>query len=182
MTFFSFMWLIHRAIKVENRLKKEKTTSKFMPCKSAFVYCDQLHFWGEKKKFLTLLTCKKIHITHKTIMTISKLDEERSARLLFLKGPQSFYSTVGSDAMHHYKPGTAIGSTGGRGSARNQRERLRALPCGSARPALGAKRTSQLIICAWTRPTKVVSAKKGRKLLLFFRLTFSESSELKALD
>lgn len=38
------------------------------------------------------------------------------------------YSTVGSDAMHQYKPGTAIGSTGGRGSARNQRERLRTQP------------------------------------------------------
>lgn len=144
-----------------------------MPCKSAFV-C-RLNLRGhiqekEKKKNLVHIVDmqKNSHHSQKKIIRIFKFDGERSARLFFLKRTAVFfYSTVGSDAMHQYKPGTAIGSTWGRGSARNQRERLRALPCSTARPALGAKPTSQLIICVWTRPTKVVSAQKRENFSSF---------------
>lgn len=135
-----------------------------MPCKSACVSSERIKFKGKKKLF-TLLSCKKIHITHKKTdnRNIQIWRGEKCSTVVSKRTAVFFYSTVGSDAMHQYKPGTAIGSTGGRGSARNQRERLRAQSCSTARPALGAKPTSQLIIWVWTRPTKVASAKKKKR-------------------
>lgn len=122
------------------------------------------HHRHEKNLFLILLTCKKnSHHSQNDKHTVqSGRGGKRSTVLSKRTAAVFLYSTVGSDAMHHYRPGTAIGSTGGSGSARNQRERLRALPRSPARPALGAKRTSQLIIRGWTRPTQGCV-----KLLLF---------------
>lgn len=145
-----------------------------MPCKSAFVCRERLNLRGhvqEKEKKKRCSHCwhakKFTSLTKKDNQNIQIWRGEKCSTVLSKRTAVFFYSTVGSDAMHQYKPGTAIGSTWGRGSARNQRERLRALPCSTARPALGAKPTSQLIICVWTRPTKVVSAKKVKTSHLF---------------
>lgn len=78
--------------------------------------------------------------------------------------------------MHQYKPGTAIGSTGGRGSARNQRERLRTQPPALLDPHLlpNGQQT-------YMRPSRSVRAASS-ETSPHSRLTFPEPSELKALD
>lgn len=80
-----------------------------MPCKSVVVCGKPLKFTASEKTYLDMQTKKKTqkknHSQNNKMITKFTFDEEENCSTVFL------CSTVGSDAMHHYKPGTAIGST-----------------------------------------------------------------------
>lgn len=78
--------------------------------------------------------------------------------------------------MVQYKPGTAIGSTRGRGWARNQREMLRTLPPALVNLYLLSTHSKLM----WDGASHVTAV--SSRVPLSWRLTFPEPSELKALD